>query len=53
MAAATTATMRSMVRSLGVPVKRFEKREPTEAAAYIPNLISSTLTTRKAIPGIH
>jgi hypothetical protein len=39
-----------MVRSLGIPAKSSEKRELTEAAACIPNIISPTPTTRKAIP---
>jgi hypothetical protein len=44
------ATTSQMVRSLGVPAKSAEKREPTEAGACLQNLISPTPTTRKAIP---
>jgi hypothetical protein len=50
MAAATPTTTRQRVRSLGVPVKSSEKRAPTEAEAYLLNLINPTPTTRKASP---
>ena len=50
MAAATPATKSQMVRSLGAPVKSSDKREPTEAEACIPKMISTTPTTSKAIP---
>ena len=39
-----------MVRSLGAPVNSSDKREPTEAEACIPKMISTTPTTSKAIP---
>ena len=39
-----------MVRSLGAPVKSSDKREPNEADAFIPKMISTTPTTRKATP---
>src|SRR4029450_1325113 len=49
--AATTPTRRSqIVRSLGAPVKSSDKREPTEAEACIPKMISTTPTTSKAMP---
>src|SRR4029453_6782278 len=49
--AATTPTRRSqIVRSLGAPVKSADKREPTEAEACIPKMISTTPTTSKAMP---
>jgi hypothetical protein len=38
------------VRSLGVPVKSSDKREPNEAEACIPKVINTPLTTSKAIP---
>jgi hypothetical protein len=50
MAVVTPTTTSQMVRSLGVPVKRSEKREPTVAEACLPNLISPTPTTREATP---
>jgi hypothetical protein len=40
-----------MVRSLGVPVKSSDKREPNEADAFIPKTMHPTLTTSKAIRG--
>jgi hypothetical protein len=49
--AATTPAMRSqMVRSLGAPVKSSDKREPNEAEACMPKMISTTPTTSNAIP---
>jgi hypothetical protein len=49
--AATTPRIKSqMVRSLGVPVKSSDKREPKEAEACIPKMMSTTPTTSKAIP---
>src|SRR5262245_918960 len=39
-----------MVRSLGAPVKSSDKREPTEAEACIPKIMSTSPTTSKAIP---
>jgi hypothetical protein len=39
-----------MVWSLGVPVKNADKREPTEAEACIPKMISTTPTISNAIP---
>ena len=39
-----------MVRSLGVPVKSSDKRDPKEAEACIPKMMSTTPTTSKAIP---
>ena len=50
MAATTPATKSQMVRSLGVPVKSSDKREPKEAEACNPKMISTTQTTSKAIP---
>src|SRR5437870_12722309 len=49
-AAATPTTKSQMVRSLGAPVNSADKREPTEAEACIPKMISTTPTTSKAIP---
>ena len=50
MAAATPAATSQTVRSLGAPVKSADKREPTEAKACIPNMISTAPTTSNAIP---
>src|SRR5712691_3758327 len=50
MAATTPAIKSQKVRSLGAPVKSSDKREPNEAEACIPKMISTTPTTNKAIP---
>ena len=50
MAAITPRTKKQMVRSLGVPVKSSDKREPKEAEACLPKIIGTTPTTSKAIP---